>query len=84
MVQHTKETTHINGCYDIYQTNKEAYQSCSKFRINHDKPSTFQEDCSDKYSPISAALDNKNRSTAFLKNTRTYFKHKMEYLCIVT
>ena len=31
----------INSSYDIYQTNKEAYQSCSKVHINHDRASVF-------------------------------------------
>ena len=41
MVQHTKETTHINSCYDIFQTNKEAYQPCSEIHIDYAKALGF-------------------------------------------
>ena len=45
MVRHTVATTYINNCYDIFQTNKEAYQSCSNVCTSYDKASTFYKDC---------------------------------------
>ena len=42
--------------YDIYQKNKQGYQSSSEVCINYDKASTFQEYCSNKSTHIPAQL----------------------------
>ena len=69
MVRYTGATTHINGFYNIYQTNKEAYQPCLEVHINYDKASTFQKDHRD---------ESTHRPTQ-LSTTKTYQPYPDEY-----
>jgi len=93
MVRHTRATTYINSCYDIYQTNKEVYQPCSKFHINHDKASAFQEGCSKDSNHQPAQLPTTTTINHFLDEYQNVFqeldraplhykvKHSIELVC---